>query len=526
MKHILKKYSSGCLVLAATFIAMVSCSDDDASSNLSSAIYPKSVEISVPAELQPLIYTDQILGIKVLPMIKGESVTFGYTILPEEVTFKDVKWTSSDVSVATVDENNKVTAVSGDGAGYSIIQVAPDAFYSGSNIYGTLKIVVANSLVPAQSITLSSPADDVFAGETLQLTATILPEEATYRTVKWTSSNESVATVDMNGLVTGKVNSETFASATITATSLDGAQVIATKIITVKQIVEPQSITIDQTYSVNNNYFCAINEKTLNLNFTTVPTDATLSLIEWTSSDESIATVQNGVVTYNQEGVFGDVTITATCPSTGNTSSIKLNLAEGLLRELFHDQSNYTWYNAQQSGNGTSSSHVWSYGMVKVTTYTQNDTNQRGDFRCWSPKTWLHAGKYPIVAIRMEDALDKYAADGVTARNITLDASGNCNGAAYSGGLNGNNNKWLHDYKCSDGSHVFIYDMSSQAWATGGILPTNALATFTTLQFKYADIKTLTKQVTYNVYWMQSFKTIDDLKAYITSEGLTYDIIK
>ena len=92
--------------------------------------------------------------------------------------------------------------------------------------------------------------------------------------------------------------------------------------------------------------------------------------------------------------------------------------------------------------------------------------------------------------------------------------------------MDGNNNKWLHDYKCSDGSHVFIYDLQSQKWATGELLPTGSVAEFTTLQFKYADIKTLDHQVDYNVYWVQTFKNMDDLKKYIESEGLTYDVIK
>lgn len=521
MKHILK-YSLGCLIGVASSIAMISCSDDDSSSDLSSAIYPASVDINLLAEQQQYIYTDETAA-KVLPLVKGESVTLQYAILPEDVTFKEVKWSSSNEIVATVDENGKVNAVSGDGSGYSIIQVAPEVFYSGSNIYNTLKVVVVNSLVPAQSIVINSDADEVFADEKLQLSVSILPENATYKTAKWTSSDESIATVDMTGLVTGKENNQTTAMVTITATSLDGAQVIATKQITVKQVVEPQNVTIDQKYSIENNYLNAIADKKLTLDYTPEPLESTLSKIEWTSSDPKIATVSDGVVTFNQDGVFGDVTITANCPETGNKSSIKLRLEEGLVRELFHDQNNYNWYDAKQSNAGTSTSHEWSYGKLTVKTYKVNDTKQRADFKCWSPKTWLHAGKYPILAIRMDDVKDFYA--GVTGRNITLDASGSANGASYSGGLDGNNNKWLHDYKCSDDSHVFIYDLSTQKWANGGILP-NSLATFTTFQFKYADIEKLSNQVTYNVYWIQTFKTIDDLKAYITSEGLDYTIVK
>lgn len=493
------KYGISCLLVVSSAFLLASCDDDDATSDIYSAVYPSSVTMSLPSELQQYIYTDNT-GASVLPMIKGSQITLGYNITPDNVTFNEVQWSSNNEKVAVVDDNGIVTALSGDDTGYSIIQVAPSAFYSGSGIYAVLKVSVANNLIPAQSITIESVADEVYAGETLQLSTVILPEDATYRTVKWSSSDETIATVDMNGLVTGKISNENHATVTITATSLDGANVIVSKTITVNQIVQPEEISIDQTYSLSSGYLWAIADKRIVLDYTTVPEDCTKSLIQWTSSDTSIATVTDGIITFNQSGVFGDITVTALCPETNNSSSITIRLEEGLVRELFRDQNNYNWYNAAQSGNGTASSHIWSYGKVTVTTYKQNATNQRGDFKCWSPKTWLHAGNYPIFAIRMEDALDKY--DDVTSRNITLDASGSCAGTSFSGGLDGNNNKWLHDYRCSDGTHVFIYDLTTQKWANGGLLPTNAVAEFPTLQFKYADIRTLDYQIQYDVHWV------------------------
>lgn len=512
-----------CLLLAALSYTTLSCSNEEITSKLPASIYPKSVTIDLPTELEQLIYVDET-GAEVLPMLKGEKVTLAHTIAPEEVTFKEVNWSSTDASVAIVNGNGGVEALSGDGRGYAILQVAPVVFYSGSGIYSVLKVVVSNSLIEAEEITINSSSTEVFAGESLQLTASIQPTASTYKTVKWSSSNERVATVDSKGLVTGQVSEDIQATATITATALDGSQVYDAVEIIVNQIVQPEEVTIDQSFSIASNYLCAIADKSITLSYTTVPAICTRSLIQWSSSDEAIATVENGVVTFNQVGIFGDAVITARCPETGNSSAISLRLEEGLVRELFHDKNNYSWYNAAQSGNGTSSSHVWSYGKVTVTTYTQNATNQRADFRTWSPRTWLHAGKYPIFAIRIDDVMDLY--DEVTSRNITFDGSGSCNGSSFSGGLNGNNNKWLHDYKCSDGSHVFIYDMTTQAWATGGVLPSNALATFTTLQLKYADIRTITRQIEYNVYWVQTFKTVDDVKNYLESEGLSYEIIK
>lgn len=509
--------------LLASVFMLGACSDKDVPvSDIPSAICPSSITFDLPESLSQLIYQDAT-GANCLPLLKGETVTLDYTLEPENITFDDVIWTSTNPEAVTVDRGN-VTAISGDGLGYSVVQVAPEGMYSGSGVNCNLKVVVSNEMVKAESISLTAPALTVYAGESLQLAAQVYPDNATYKTVQWQSTDETIATVNAQGVVTGMPSEIVNQTVSILAVALDGSNVYASIDVEVKQVVPAQQIVLDQQFA-SPNYYCAINEKQLALQYTTVPEECTLSTIEWTSSDESIATVNEGVVTFNQEGVFGDVTITAICKETGETSTINLTIPAGLVRELYHDKDNYSWYNAKQSGNGTSSSHEWHDGYVTVTTYTQNATKQRGDFKCWSPKTWLHAGEYPIFAIRMDDVRDMYA--GVTARNITFDAVGKCKDADYKGGLDGNNNKWLHDYKCSDGSHVFIYNLATQKWATGGALPTDAVATFTSMQFKYADIATLTEQVTYNVYWVQTFKSIEALQEYVTEvEGLTYDVIK
>ena len=511
------KYLLGCTAVFAVTAALVSCDDDD-ESDIVEAIYPTTVDLILPDDLESLSYTDDS-GTKTVPMIAGETASFGYSITPDNVMFTDVIWSSSDESVATVDQDGNVTALSGSGNGYTVITVAPDPYYSGSGVLGSVKVVVSNSLVKATAIEITADQDYVYTGNTLQLSFDITPEDATYKTVTWTSSNSSLATVDDDGVVSGIAAGDV----TITATAMDGSGVTATYDITVILTVDPEEVDIDQTYSVDNGYKFAVHDLTLTLDYTTVPEECTVSLIEWTSSDESIATVDGGVVTFSQEGNFGTVVITATCPSTGDSSSITLEAPAGLVRELFHNENFYTWKDAGQSGNDTSTSTEWHYGYITVTTYTQNATKQRGDLKCQNAITWLHSGYYPILAIRMDDVLDLYADEGAEARNITLDAVGTCDGTTYSGGLDGNNNKWLYDYVCSDGSHVFIYDLTKQSWATGGILPTTSPAGFTTFQFKYADIATITRQITYNVYWVQTFETLSDVATYLTSEGLTYE---
>lgn len=501
-----------------------SCSDNEVPiPDLYSAQCPASIEFQLPDNLQQLIYVDES-GANVLPLIKGETATLQYIMEPADITFTNVVWTSSNPECVSVDDNGLVTALSSEGLGYSMVQVIPLGMYSGSGVVSVLKVKVSDSLVKAQSIHVTASASEVYAGESINVTADILPAEATYRTVKWTSSNEAAATVSADGVVTGKVTSSNSVPVTITATALDGSGVSGSVEIIVKQIVQPQSITLDQGFAAPA-YYCAIGEKSVTIPYTTVPADCTTSLIEWTSSNEDIATVKDGIITFNQDGVFGDFTITATCPETGQKSELKMNLAEGLVRETFHNPDYYSWYNAKQSGNGTSSSHVWHDGYLTITTYTQNATNQRADIKCWSAATWLHAGNYPIFAIKVDDVKDIDPA--ITSRNFNIDAVGKTAGGTDYKAIANGNNKYLHDYKCSDGSHVFIYDLSTQACGTGGIMPANESVKFTTLQAKYADMRTINHQIQYNLYWVQTFKSLDDLKAYITDvDKLTYEVIK
>lgn len=516
MTHpILFRPLSGCLLVTALALSAVSCSNDDDTAALNSIKVASSISFNLTDAQKQLIYTDET-GANCLPMVKGETGTLNYSMTPDSITSTAVNWTSTYTNVATVSDQGEVKAISGDGSGYSMVQVAPTGFYSGSGIFAALKIVVSNELTPATAMTVTAPADELYAGDKTQLSLTVLPTNATYKTAKWSSSDESAATVDMYGNVTALVSPRITAPVTITATALDGSGVTATKLLTVKQIVQPQEISIDQSLSADQGYCCAINEQSISLNYTTVPSECTTTLIQWTSSDDNVATVDNGVVTFKG---FGDVTITATCPETGKSSTIKLNIPAGLVRETYHHANHYSFYNSAQSGNGTSSSHEWHDGYLSITTYTVNATTQRADIKGYDLPVTLHAGNYPIFAIRMDDVKDK----GATSRNINMDVVGTSESGTTYKALGGGNNKYTYDYKCSDGSHVFIYDLTQVPCGTGGLLPTNESVGFSTFQVKYADMKGLSAQVKYNLYWVQTFKSMDDLKAYLTSEGLTYE---
>lgn len=517
MKRNNNKIYAMMLMLGLATASLTSCSDDDKQSDLYGAVIPSSVEFNLSQDKQQLIYTDAT-GAKCLPMIKGETLQLEYTMLPENTTFRDAVWSSSNDDFATISDEGLVTAVDGDG--YSIVQIAPVGLYEGSGINANLKVVVSKEMRQATSIAVTSDKDEIYSGDNLQMTATIAPDNSTYKTVKWSVDDENAASIDpMTGVLTGKEVSAILTPVKVIATALDGSGVVGEKTVNIRKVVAPEDVTIDQTYSADKGYVCALNEKSLSLNYTTVPAECTTSQIVWTSSDENVATVADGVVTFKG---FGTVEITATTPATGKSSTIKLNIPAGLIRETFHNENHYSIYDAKQSGNGTSTSHEWHDGYLTITTYKQNATNQRADLKWYDLPVTLHAGNYPIIAVKMDDVKDLES--GITARNLNFDVVGKSESGKDFKALGGGNNKYSSEYKCSDGSHVFVYDLSKVAFRTGGIAPTNETISFTVFQLKQADIKTVDHQLKFNLYWFQSFKSMDDLESYIKNvDGLTFE---
>lgn len=129
-------------------------------------------------------------------------------------------------------------------------------------------------------------------GNTLTLTAIILPADATDKSIEWSSDNKSVATVDQNGTVKAVGNG----TATITVAANDGSGVKASCVITVAQWVT--SITLDQsTLTLNEGQSANLSVSSI------VPDNAADKTLKWTSSDEGVAKVdQTGKVTAVSKG--------------------------------------------------------------------------------------------------------------------------------------------------------------------------------------------------------------------------------
>ena len=151
-------------------------------------------------------------------LTEGESEVLNATVKPDNATDKTVTWSSSDASVAKV-ENGKVTAVK---AGTATITA------KAGDKSATCTVTVNKKVVAVTSVTLNKTELTLTEGEAETLTATVKPDDATDKTVTWSSSDASIATVDANG----KVTAVKAGTATITAKAGDKS---ATCMVTVKQ---------------------------------------------------------------------------------------------------------------------------------------------------------------------------------------------------------------------------------------------------------------------------------------------------
>ena len=137
------------------------------------------------------------------------------SILPEDADVKDLVFTTSNPNIVSVINEYTGQIKSGTADGKATITcTAAD----GSGYFATCVVDVSNKFVPANNITLNKQNATMNAGTNLQLSATVYPTNASYRTATWESSDVTIATVNENGLV----HAIKPGNVTITAQSTDG----------------------------------------------------------------------------------------------------------------------------------------------------------------------------------------------------------------------------------------------------------------------------------------------------------------
>ena len=218
--------------------------------------------------------------------IVGKTKKLEIAITPVDATSKTITWTSSNTAVATVSAEGIVTAK---GAGTTIITAT-------TNNGKTAKCTITVKQ-PVTAIALSETRASLWVGNTKALTAIVTPTTASNPAINWSSSNNNVATVSSQGVITAKGKG----TCTITCTAADGYGTKSTCEVTVKQQVTEIAL-IETTVSL-----WVGDTKTLTA--TATPTTASNTSVSWSSSNNNVATVSSkGVITAKGKG-----TCTITC---------------------------------------------------------------------------------------------------------------------------------------------------------------------------------------------------------------------
>ena len=257
----------------------------------------KSATCSVLVRKSVVAVTSVTLNKTSLNMTKGQSETLIATVTPDNATDKTVSWSSSDATIASVDQNGRVTALKSGNA--TIMAKAGEKS-------ATCSVTITT---PVESVSLDRNSVNLEVGQTTTLVATINPNDADEKTVTWTTSNASVATVT-NGVVTAIAEG----NAVITATAGGKS---ATCTVSVKEsIVAVTSVTLNKT-SLN-----MTKGQSETLIATVTPDNATDKTVSWSSSDATIASVdQNGRVTALKSG---SATIMAKAGEKSSTCSVTI----------------------------------------------------------------------------------------------------------------------------------------------------------------------------------------------------------
>ncbi|MDR2449312.1 MAG: Ig-like domain-containing protein [Prevotellaceae bacterium] len=265
MKKIYTILACAAIMMAAAFFA-ISCEDEETGS-----VPATGVTITPPNPTLPVGSTQQLTA----------------AVTPDNASDKTLTWRSNKPAVISVSDDGQLTALA--------VGSATVTATANNGVQGTCMITVIP--VAVTSVTLSETTLNLPVGEAATLTATVAPDNATDKTITWSSNATGIATVNNDGVVTAVA----IGAATVTATAGNG--VTATCAVTVST-VEVTAITLSETS------LSLYPAGTANLTATVAPANATDKTVTWSSNAEGIATVdQTGLVT---AVAIGAATVTAT----------------------------------------------------------------------------------------------------------------------------------------------------------------------------------------------------------------------
>ena len=252
-------------------------------------------------ELDPIAVESITFDKEQASLLEGSTITITYAIAPITATVKALEWSVSDPTIASVVDNNDGTAtVTAISEGEATITARST---DGSNITASCAI---KSIVLASSLNISVDKPSVAVGSTATITYSIMPENATTKTLEWSVSDPAIASVVDNNDGTATISALSVGEVTITARTTDGSDLTASCEV---KILPPlaSSLTLSAEQLAMN-----VGDHEV-ITYTILPEDAGDKSVAWTSSEPrrvSISTNADGSVMVNALAI-GEATITA-----------------------------------------------------------------------------------------------------------------------------------------------------------------------------------------------------------------------
>ncbi len=239
----------------------------------------------------------------------GKTTSVKATVMPKDTDNKKLTWVSSDENIATVGRDGRIRAVSrGDCTVTCICQGL-------ESVTATLTVHVQQ---PVKKVAFTEKNVTVYAGESAQLSWTTEPQDATNPTLAFSSSRDSIVTVDQNGIINGVSSGK----ANVIAVTTDGSRRKAQIAVRVGSHLTGISMRRRHAY-------LSIGESDIGrVDFE--PRDALNKNMSWVSSDENVVTYtvdKNGTMHLNGEG-YGNAVVTGTAEDGGLQTSIAVTVGD------------------------------------------------------------------------------------------------------------------------------------------------------------------------------------------------------
>lgn len=443
-------------------------------------------------------------------MLPNQEIQMNCVLGSPEALNKNYVWTSSDESVASITPMGFLVTRK---AGETVLSVTPEIGFGPAEAMPSVVLKVVDQFAYIEHISMAEEdlqklgVEGIWEGEISQLTVTATPTDATFKRYKWKSEKPDIATVDENtGLLTGVKAGET--KITVTADDFNASPVSMTFTVKVNPTIPVESIGLTdegeaylaalgygETYSMENAVDLA-------------PAGATYTLISWSSDNESVVSIDEKTGVLKVNALTGTANIIATYGDV--TAKIPVSIAGGRLWYSFESQ--IAPWKADNGGTLNTDGE-----KLKLTLSSSGAGSVLFDGAL--PLSL----DYPILAVKI---MLPYNVTPGTHNQGTFFIE-----TQYGRYLHGNgtgNNKFtvVEGYESQyDGNlpatpMVCYFDLTNGFGGGGGKalhnLPQSGVEEISSFKFRLADFNKVEGHLGYtDIYWIRSFKTVDELKAYL-----------